>query len=137
MPTARRLAWAWTLCIVVALSLPGTTLPETGSTLPVDKVVHFGLFLAFAMLWRRAGVGAAWIIGLGGAFALLMEPYQGLLIPGRAADPYDALMNLAGLAAGLLISRGGRGHLVQTQTPARGQTLPTQERYRHPAGKKG
>lgn len=114
--SSRRLAaGAWTLVVLVACSLPASNLPETDVAFPVDKVAHFTLFLVFGLAWRWAGVAPGRVLLLGAAFALVLEPYQGLVAPGRSPELYDAVMNLAGLGAALLITTALGRHLVRKQ----------------------
>jgi VanZ family protein len=109
MPWKTTLAWLWTTGILVACSLPGQSLPDI-TLFRFDKLIHFALFAGFGWLWmaalrqplaRRAGV----VLAAGLAYAVLTEPYQGLLPFERAPDPYDALANALGLGAGVLAFR--------------------------------
>jgi VanZ family protein len=71
----------------------------------LDKLVHLTLFAALALTGRRAGLPpvalAAGLVGYAGASEVL----QGLLPIGRSADPFDALVDVVGIAVGLLIDR--------------------------------
>jgi len=98
---AKLLALLWTLGILAACSIPGTSLPSV-SLWEFDKVAHFALFFGFGALglWaypKRAG----WVLLAGLAYAVGTEFYQGLLPWPRTPDPYDALANTIGLFAGV------------------------------------
>lgn len=96
------LATTWTLLILGALSLPGPDLPSDPA-LPLDKVVHFGLFAVFGGLWMWAlqwnlSRSTRWVLLGGGLYAILLEFFQGLLPAlGRSPDPLDALAGILGL----------------------------------------
>lgn len=111
----RWLAVAWTLGILIACSVPSTTLPSVDPALGVDKIVHVGLFAVFGALWMRSLCPpttpttmsclrrhGAFLVALGGAFAVTTEVYQHLLPIRRLGDPYDAAANGLGLAGSLL-----------------------------------
>ena len=113
--TVRWLALLWSLGIVVALWWPRPRLPAPSGFLPIDKLVHAGLFAGFALLWMYAARGplrrrAAWVAGLGLLFALATEAGQGLLPFGRTPSLLDGLADAAGLGLGVaLFFGGGRG----------------------------
>lgn len=105
----RLLAICWTVAIFVAYSIPTPDVsPQTAVQL--DKAAHFGMFLGFGFLWmhalhpRRSHRGrkvASWrrtalLLAIGVGLSALAEVYQ-ILLPARAADPYDAAANLIGL----------------------------------------
>lgn len=108
----RLLAALWTVAILVAYSIPvPNASPDT--TLPLDKIAHFGMFLGFGFLWmhalhprrkrkaHRERKALSWrrtalLLGVGLGLSILAEIYQNLL-PQRAAEPYDAAANLLGL----------------------------------------
>jgi VanZ family protein len=107
------LAVAWTLALLVALSIPADALPPTNPALSLDKVVHIGLFWVLGILWLRVGLPphavhtrkmmrGLLVLGGGTAFAVLTEVYQYLLPVRRHGDPYDALANVIGLLVALL-----------------------------------
>lgn len=73
-----------------------------------DKVVHFSIFVGFAVLWHLATSGArrsfqivAWGIGL----AILTEVVQQLPLIGRESGFDDAAFDVAGLLLGALVMR--------------------------------
>lgn len=104
----RLLATAWTVGILVALTLPTGSMPDAQTT-GLDKVVHAGLFAGFGVLWLRGlcppdaeGLAACFrwrggVFFVGGLlFAVGTEVYQQLLPIRRVADPYDVLADLLG-----------------------------------------
>lgn len=107
------LATVWTLLILGALSLPGPDLPS-GPELPLDKVVHFGLFAVFGGLWMwalrwRLNRSTRWVLLAGGLYAILLEFYQGVLPAlGRSPDPLDALAGILGLLIAIGLYRRWR-----------------------------
>ena len=112
--TSRRrlLALGWTLAIIVALSIPGESLPDV-PVLGFDKLVHVSIFAVFAWLWMDALDAPlrvrTWGVLAGGLlFAALSEVYQGALIPGRIGDVYDVAANVLGLVAAVLVFRRTR-----------------------------
>jgi VanZ family protein len=105
-------AVAWTLVIMLLCWLPKRVVRRAARVpwfgIPhLDKVVHAGIFVVFAILWLRAlkargRSGYAWV-ALGGLFlAVLTE--VGQLIPwvGRDASVEDTLTDVAGLVVGLV-----------------------------------
>ncbi len=97
----RLLAIAWTLGIVAACTVPGSSLPSS-SLFTFDKLAHFVLFAGFGVLWMRALSRpllrrALWVGAAGLAFAVCTEVYQGLLPFERAPDVYDALADALGV----------------------------------------
>ncbi|MFQ5568085.1 MAG: VanZ family protein [Rhodothermales bacterium] len=103
------LAIAWTLGILAACSIPGEDLPRV-DLLSFDKTLHFAAFAVFGWLWMRA-VGppsrhrTGWVLAASSAYAVLTEIYQSLLPFERTPDPQDALANLLGLLAAVLLFR--------------------------------
>ncbi|MDX1532486.1 MAG: VanZ family protein [Rhodothermales bacterium] len=94
-------ALAWALLILVLCALPSSTLPDA-SLLGIDKVGHFGMFFIGGVLWGRAWSGRLGAVLVGGVLlAVGTEALQALLSMGRAADPFDAVADVAGLLAGL------------------------------------
>ena len=100
------LAIAWTLFIVALCSIPGDDIPDV-DIWGYDKIGHFVMFAGFGWLWARAAPKHAlgWVLAAGVAFAGLTEIYQGLLPFDRIPDLYDALADVAGLSAALLVYR--------------------------------
>jgi VanZ family protein len=112
------LAWLWSIFVLVACWLPARWFPDelkpTGPppwwALPIafDKIVHFGLFAVFAFLWAyRPGKPLRTNVPLLAGFAFIVLSELGQTIPyvGRTADLDDALADLVGLFAGLIVAR--------------------------------
>lgn len=98
-------AVGWTLLILILCTLPGQNLPGT-SIVGADKLVHFGMFVGFAVFWlhvtRDGSTSAVRNVLIAGLlFAGGTEIYQGLLPFHRTPDLYDALANSAGLLGGM------------------------------------
>jgi hypothetical protein len=104
----RLLAILWTVGILVALTVPTGSVPDTQTT-GLDKVVHAVLFAGFGLLWLRglcppgqSGLRACFrrrggLFFVGGVlFAAGTEVYQQLLPLQRVADPYDVMADLFG-----------------------------------------
>jgi VanZ family protein len=100
---------AWTLIIIILLSLPGRMLPnETGFTIPnFDKLVHMGLFGGFVFLWglymtKRSSAHHTLLQAffifyvIANLFGYGMELVQKYWIPGRDYDLADVIADMAG-----------------------------------------
>jgi VanZ family protein len=80
-------------------------------TFPVDKLAHFGLFLAAALPWRLsfAAWGARrpglWVVVAAAVYGGLLEVAQGLL-PARDPELADLVAGALGALAGVLVLRG-------------------------------
>ncbi len=105
-------AVAWTLVIMALCWLPSEFVHEVeGSSswfeIPnLDKVVHSGIFVVFALLWARVWTWPQrnlWVVNLGLGLALLTEFVQGLPIIGRDAGLDDAIADFAGVVIGIAI----------------------------------
>jgi VanZ family protein len=95
-------AIVWTVAILVGIIIPDQSLPQ-GPDMGIDKLVHFGLFFVFSVLWMEAGSSKylpLWVLGGGLLYGLSTEYLQGLLPVARTPDPIDALINAAGTLAG-------------------------------------
>ena len=101
-----RLAIAWTVAILVACSLPGSSIPDSPVLpLSIDKWVHAVMFLGFGSLWLTALPGRGWaVFAAGVAYAVAIEVWQAALPVGRSGDPYDALADVVGLMIGLALA---------------------------------
>ena len=95
------------MLLAFLLPTPATPLAESKH---IDKLVHFGIFLGFALLfyvdqhWRRW-----WTFLISVAFAGGIELAQSLL-PYRDGDWLDLLAGAAGAALGVLIAGVLQGH---------------------------
>ena len=85
---------------------PSTDLPTPSAPLPLDKLVHAGMFLCFGALWMgalrgppRTRTGRVVILGL--LFAAATEVGQGLLPTGRTPSVLDAGADMLGLLLGI------------------------------------
>jgi VanZ family protein len=112
------LAWLWSIFVLAACWTPARWFPKTmkpsgpppwwSIPIPLDKIVHFGLFAVFAFLWAyRPGKPLRTNVPLLAGFAFIALTELGQTIPyiGRSADLDDALADLLGLFAGLLVAR--------------------------------
>lgn len=98
--------WAVLLVLAVVVQLIALYLPDapSGGGLPgSDKVVHAAVFLAPAMLGVLAGLRLVVLAPLLLVHAVVSEVVQHLLLPGRGGDPWDAMADIVGIAAGLAI----------------------------------
>jgi VanZ family protein len=96
----------YVLIMVLLFLVPVPTIPLAESR-HVDKLVHFGVFLGFALLFyldRRLGV--IWIFLISCAFAGAIELVQWFL-PYRDADWWDFLAGAAGAGMGAVIAVKG------------------------------
>lgn len=108
------LAAVWTAVILVLCWTPREFVQEAEENAPwfafpnFDKVVHWGIFVAFTILWLRT-LTSRWryavvvLAGLG--MAVLTE--LGQLVPqiGRDASVADGVTDLIGLMLGLALAR--------------------------------
>lgn len=98
---------------LVVLYWPRATDPAPG--LPVDKVVHLGVFALVAWTGLRAGVPRVPLLAALLAHAGVSEVIQGTLLPYRDGDVSDALADAVGVVgavvamafAGRAFARGG------------------------------
>jgi VanZ family protein len=101
----------YVLIMVLAFLVPVPTTPLAESK-HVDKLVHFGVFLGFALLlhWDRP-LKVMWTFFISSAFAGAIELVQWFL-PYRDADWWDFLAGAAGAGLGaiLVILRASRDH---------------------------
>src|SRR4051794_4181198 len=112
-----------TLCLLPKWAIPGGREEESFRKIPhLDKVIHFTMFAGVALLWSCAGPSsvptrsrAAAVLAVSFALAVGTELLQGLPQIERDPDPYDALADVAGAAAGVVAvvawaaGRGGGG----------------------------
>ncbi|REA64186.1 hypothetical protein DSL64_01125 [Dyadobacter luteus] len=94
------MAWFWTLCILVACTIPGKSIPSA-PVIGFDKVVHAGLFCVWIVLWLLATRGNALLcVAAGIAYGVALEFYQQLLPFDRTFDWWDALADAVGVLLG-------------------------------------
>lgn len=89
------------MVLAFLVPVPRTAIPAPGG---VDKVVHFGLFLGFALLYyldRRPSVG--WMLLVSFAFAGAIELVQWAL-PYRGSDWRDFIAGAVGAGAGTAVA---------------------------------
>jgi hypothetical protein len=108
------MAVVWTATICFLCWMPGRWVQEVGEGSPwfqvpdLDKVVHWGIFVLFTVLWLRTGTSRwryAWVAVGGLAMASLTEIVQTLPAIGRDAEVGDAITDLIGVAIGLAVFR--------------------------------
>ena len=102
--TARRALFG--ALVAVSLVVLFTPASDTPQLMPgLDKVVHLGLCAGLALSGRWAGFAAV-PLGIGlVAYAGASEVLQGVLPLGRSGDPVDALVDVVGIALGLVAAR--------------------------------
>jgi VanZ family protein len=91
--------------IIIAVLLPGSTIPDVG-VVGVDKFVHIAMFAGWAVAVRYDYPNIkAWLVFVYGLlFSVLTEILQ-LFIEGRSFDLYDMMADGAGLLLGLLLTK--------------------------------
>lgn len=106
----------WSAIILVLLIIPGQDLPnERTFKIPgFDKLVHFGIFSLFVVLWCWGVVHKALsgpsiykfllITAIGVLFGYAMELVQKTLVSHRDYDLWDAFADAMGCVIGLIIS---------------------------------
>ncbi len=107
------LAVFWTLVILMLCWLPKEVLREVEDDsswfqIPnFDKVVHWGIFLLFTMLWLPVW-SSRWRflwVGLAGlVLAVVSEAGQAMPIVGRDASVADAVTDVIGVLLGLVLA---------------------------------
>ena len=92
----------YVILMLVAFLVPVPTSPVAEAN-QVDKLVHFGIFLGFALLfYGDKHAKSWWIFFLSAAFAGAIELVQALL-PYRDGDWLDFVAGSAGAALGTLL----------------------------------
>lgn len=110
-----RLAVGWTLLIMVALTIPGKSIPDS-HIFQLDKLIHAGLFLVLTLLWLAAlseghiGRGLT-ILAAMIVFAIFTEFYQQIMPIGRSADLLDSVADAIGSIVAFLIWLDARTRL--------------------------
>lgn len=92
-------ALSWTVAIFIGCSIPGDGLPHAFTSR--DKLLHVGIFLLFAYLWRRVGYGAWGVLLAAAGYGLLIEIWQGVMPINRSFDLYDVLADTVGAVLGI------------------------------------
>lgn len=111
--TVRQLVAASAVAVQAAvLFAPRAPSVDTGG-LPVDKVVHFGVFAAAtaAVIW--AGGSTRGTTAVMAAYAPLSEVIQAGAYPQRSGEIADVVADLLGVAAGAWIGTRARGRDTQ------------------------
>lgn len=101
-------ALLWTLGILVAVTVPASTVPTGPPDIGIDKVAHLIMFAGFGVLWMYALTSwsrsrALWIVGGAGlALAVGSELFQHTVLATRQGSFYDGVANVLGLALGMM-----------------------------------
>lgn len=113
----------WTIVIFVLLSIDGQKLKHSSRLFDfegADKIIHFGIFLMYAMLWNLYGLNKLnntkslylIVIITGSIYGLGMEYYQ-QFFTNREFSYWDALADSVGAIAGTFLIKkspyGNRG----------------------------
>ncbi len=96
------LAAAAVAVVVQCLVLYAPQAPGTEPFPNADKVVHATVFLVPALLGLAARLPWRAVAAALAAHAVLSEVVQGVLLPHRSGDPWDAVADLVGVALALL-----------------------------------
>jgi hypothetical protein len=108
------MAVLWTLAILGVCWLPGNWLVEVeeGSSFfkipDLDKVIHWGIFAGFSILWLRVGASRrryTWIVLAGFALSAITEIVQNLPVIGRDGEMADFWTDLLGVVMGIAVAR--------------------------------
>jgi len=92
-------AWRWAFAVAVVvqlLALYAPSAPAPPSGLPLDKVVHVGVFAAVAWTGIRAGLPVRWVVGVLLAQSVVSELVQHFWLPHRSGDWRDAAADAVG-----------------------------------------
>ncbi|MBO1769249.1 VanZ family protein [Agrococcus sp. TF02-05] len=103
--------WRRAAAVLFALALVAQLVvlyvPDPPSDIPAppgsDKLVHFAVFAAPALLGVLAGLRPLWLGAALVAHAVPSELVQHVLLPGRSGDAWDAVADVAGVAVGLAV----------------------------------
>ncbi len=94
----------WTFLILLACSLPGKKIPEAPLFPHFDKLVHFGLFFVWSILWLLRYPSRWFLVVISGIlFGIFIEFYQEWLPIGRSFDWWDAVADSFGTIAGTVL----------------------------------
>jgi hypothetical protein len=108
------MASIWTIVILVLCWLPRNLVEEVESgsgwfEIPdLDKAIHWGIFVVFAVLWLRLGTSrwrSAWVVLGGLATAAVSEVVQTHPWIGRDGSLADGVTDMIGVLLGLVVAR--------------------------------
>lgn len=108
------MATLWTVVILVLCWTPSTWIEQAEKKTPfygipnLDKVVHWGIFVVFTVLWLRTSPSRrryAWVALAGLGLAAITEIVQKLPQIGRDGSLDDTMTDLIGVAIGLVVAR--------------------------------
>ena len=108
------MAVLWTLAILMMCWLPRDLLQSVEGKssffeIPnLDKIVHWGIFAIFSILWLRLGESRwryGWVAFAGFALGAITEIVQTLPVIGRDGDVTDFLTDVCGVVIGLAVAR--------------------------------
>ena len=103
----------WTVVIMALCWMPGRLIQEIEQNsswfeIPdLDKVIHWGIFVVFTVLWLRTSTSRwryLWVGFAGLTFAAITELVQLIPAVGRDGEVGDAITDLIGVAIGLAIA---------------------------------
>ena len=117
MKQTARICWIVTFLLYIAAVAwlcfgnfkPDQDMPRTLLGIPIDKCVHFTMFLPFPILGTIAFHNRSWWRTLcwttlaANLIAIVFETQQSHINPTRHTDPADLNANLIGITIGLLI----------------------------------
>jgi VanZ family protein len=112
-----------TALILVAVLLPGSSLPDVPGIPGLDKMAHFTLFLMLAVAiqldFSPARLRSLWLtVAVALAFSALTEALQ-LMVDGRSSELVDMLADMAGFLAGIAFRRPLAAFALKIYTGAR------------------
>jgi VanZ family protein len=112
-----------TALILVAVLLPGSSLPDDPGIPGLDKMAHFTLFLMLAVAiqldFSPARPRSLWLtVAVALAFSALTEALQ-LMVDGRSSELVDMLADMAGFLAGIAFRRPLAAFALKIYTGAR------------------
>ncbi|MEM6822720.1 MAG: VanZ family protein [Verrucomicrobiota bacterium] len=96
------------LLILGLLPDPNPDFPFWGN-LPVDKVIHFGVYALWGMVVAKAWTVTIFLASLSGLAASFQEFTQ-IWVVGRSFEGMDILANLLGLGLGMILVMKVNGH---------------------------
>jgi VanZ family protein len=93
---------AWAAVIFAFSSVPDLGTGLGGWDLVLRKLAHATEYALLGLLLARAAGRPAVALALGASYAVLDEVHQAF-VPGRAGRPLDVLIDVVGLALGVLV----------------------------------